>query len=157
MYSCSTGYILQRVPDSSKIRISSTVDFTHFRYLRPMISTPTTQITESYAVVESRITQAIDILRQRSNIAAAACEFFVPEWRLRARWNDQQSRFERPAASRKFSDAQELAVCQYLDRLDEIGMSARHFMVTKCANALELLLRSYDQTAWRLGYATTSQ
>ena len=42
---------------------------------------PTTTITEPYDVVESRITQGIDILLQRGgkpNIAAAAREFNVP-------------------------------------------------------------------------------
>ena len=43
-------------------------------------------------------------------VAAVGKELFVPEWRLRARWNSQQSRFERPAVSRKPSDAQELAI-----------------------------------------------
>ena len=50
-----------------------------------------------------------------------------------------------------FYNAQELAVCQYLDRLGEIGVSARHFMVIVCLDII--LLRGYE-TAWRVGYAT---
>ena len=91
---------------------------------------------------------ALDILRQedeQQNIAAAAAvrEFSVSVQRFWARWGGQQSRFERLVANRKPSDTQGLAVCQYLNRLDEIGMSARHFMVIKCANAV--LFSSYEQ------------
>ena len=51
---------------------------------------PTTTISEFYHITESRITQGIDILRQRGgkpNISTAAREFNVPEQRVRARWN----------------------------------------------------------------------
>ena len=34
------------------------------------------------------------------------------------------------------SEYQELAICQYLDRLDNIGLPARRFMITGCANAI---------------------
>ena len=36
----------------------------------------------------------------------------------------------------RLSDDQELAVCQYLDRMDSIGTSARLQMVTSCANTI---------------------
>ena len=118
-----------------------------------MTSILTTRITEPHDVAQSRITQANSVLRQREekpNTIAAAREFFVPERRLRARWNYWQSRFERPPANRKLGDTQELAFCQYLDRLDGVGMSAEHFMVTECATAI--LFCSYEQQC-----ATTSQ
>ena len=77
------------------------------------------------------------------NIAAAARGFFVPVW---------QSRFEQGAASRKLGDAWELTVCQYLDRLNEIGFVCKAFYhrMHKCAGNSALQL-----TAWRLGYATS--
>jgi len=44
--------------------------------------------------------------------------------------------------NRRLSEEEELAVCQYLDRLDMIGTSARLHMITGCANAI--LLRVYS-------------
>ena len=38
--------------------------------------------------------------------------------------------------NRRLSGHQELAVCQYLDCLDNIGLPARHFMITHFANAI---------------------
>lgn len=49
---------------------------------------------------------------------------------------DRQSRQERPGSNHRLSDDQELAVCQYLDRMDNIGTSARLQMVTSCANTI---------------------
>ena len=49
----------------------------------------------------------------------------MPEQRLWAWWNRRLSRQERPTANRKLSEDQELAICQYLDRLDTIRTSAR--------------------------------
>ena len=49
---------------------------------------PNTTISEPYHVIESRITQGVDILLRRGgkpNISAAAREFNVPEQRFRAR------------------------------------------------------------------------
>jgi len=39
-----------------------------------------------------------------------------------------------PVTNHRLTDDQELAVCQYLDRLDNISTSARLQMVTGCAN-----------------------
>ena len=103
---------------------------------------------ETYSAAESRITQVIEILHKRlsdegsldsdkkPNISAIAREFCVSESRLRARWKGRQSKQERPAANQKLREDRELAVCQYLDRLDKIGLSARLPMVTNCANAI---------------------
>ena len=56
---------------------------------------------------------------------------FVPDGRAAS-----QTKQERPAANRKLREDQELAVCQYLNRLDKIGLSARLPMVTNYANAI---------------------
>ena len=40
------------------------------------------------------------------------------------------------SGNRKLSEYQELAICQYLDRLDNIGLPARRSMITDCANAI---------------------
>jgi hypothetical protein len=86
-----------------------------------------THIVESYHAVESRITQAIEILQGRGgqpNFAAAAREFLLPVQRLRARWNGRPSKIQTIPGNRRLSKHQELAVCQYLDRLDNIGLPA---------------------------------
>ena len=86
-----------------------------------------THIVESYHAVENRITQAIEILQARggqSNLAAAAKEFLLPPQRLRARWNGRPPKTQVIPGNRKLSGHQELAVCQYLDHLDNIGLPA---------------------------------
>jgi len=97
---------------------------------------------ESYGSVESRIQEAIAVLLQKGeenpNLAAAAREFNLPPQRLRARWNGRESKEKRVPVNRKLTEEEELAVCQYLDRLDHIGTSARLDMITTCANAILL-------------------
>ena len=102
-------------------------------------TTTTTKIVEPYHVIEDRITQAIDILRERGgnpNVAAAAREFHVTESRLRGRWNGRKAKSDIILANRKLQEHQELAVCSYLGRLDKIGNPARTFMITGCANSI---------------------
>ncbi len=60
------------------------------------------------------------------------------------RWKGQRSRSMRPVIGQKLSVEQELAVCHYLNRLDQIGAAARRPMLTHCANAI--LRRSHDNT-----------
>ena len=100
---------------------------------------PNTTISEPYHVIESRITQGIDILLQRGgkpNISAAAREFNVPEQRFRARWNGRKSKQDVVPWNRKLKEHEELAVCSYLDRLDKVGLHARLFMISDCANGI---------------------
>ncbi|KAF8538983.1 hypothetical protein BDD12DRAFT_883702 [Trichophaea hybrida] len=78
-------------------------------------SPPTTKIIEPYHVIEAQITQAINILHEqpeggKPNIAAAARQFFVPEQRLRARWNGHRSKQDVIPANRKLREYQELAI-----------------------------------------------
>ncbi|KAA8909971.1 hypothetical protein FN846DRAFT_905340 [Sphaerosporella brunnea] len=90
------------------------------------------QQAESYKSVETRIQAAIEVLRKRDvvNIAATAREFNLPEQRLRARWNGRLAKSDLPGPNKRLTEAQELAVCMYLDRLDAIGAQARMKMVT---------------------------
>ena len=99
-------------------------------------TTPTTKIVEPYHVIEGRITQAIDALRERCrnpNIAATAR---VTATQLRARWNGHQAKSDIIPCNRKLQVDQESAVCSYLDRLDKIAIPARTFMITYCANSI---------------------
>jgi len=93
-------------------------------------------MSEKYTEIEARIKEVCKKLNncEKPNVAAVAREFEVPETRLRARWNERQSRRDRPAAGRKLTEDQELAVCLYLKQLDTIGTSARFPMVTSCAD-----------------------
>ena len=79
---------------------------------------------ENYIEIESRIEAACERLSQadKPNIAAMAREFLVPETRLRAWWNGCQPKTQRPAANKRLSDDEELAVCLYLKQLDSIGL-----------------------------------
>ena len=101
-------------------------------------TTTPTQIVDTYHAIESRATQAIRTLQERGgkpNIAVAAKGFFVPKQRLGRRWNGRRSK-QQPPGNRKWGENQELAVCQYLDRLNTIGLPAHLFMITDCANAI---------------------
>jgi len=106
-------------------------------------------LKESYASVESRIQKAITELLRRNvkspNLAAAAREFDLPPQRFRARWNGRGSKEKRVSVNRKLTEEEELAVCQYLDRLDKIETSARLHMIRGCANAILLQMHS-DQS-----------
>ena len=82
--------------------------------------------------IESRITDACDNLQKskKPNVARMAGEFQVPLSRLRGRWKGRQSRVERPAGNKMFTEAEELAICINLRRLNTIGTCARLPMIT---------------------------
>ena len=95
-------------------------------------------MANSYSEIESQIAIAINAIAQGvcANVAEAAQTYNVPVSRLRKRWKGCQSRSKRPGAGKKLTDAEELAICKYLDRLDEIGVAARYSMLAPCANSL---------------------
>jgi hypothetical protein len=86
--------------------------------------------------IETSILEAIHAMAQQEqpNIARSAREFDVPETRLRARWKGRAP--SRGGQNKALSDDQELAICHYLDRLDQIGLPARIRTITACANAI---------------------
>ena len=91
---------------------------------------------ETYKQIEARIHEAIAFLSDsdKPNLSAAATQFLVPYHRLCARWNGAHSYSTRPTNGKRLDNTQEAAVCQYLDRLDAIGTSARYHMVTSSTN-----------------------
>ena len=101
---------------------------------------PPSQRVEPYADIEARIQAALTFLDTTQDddpdLPALAKSYEIPLRRLQARWQGRQSKQDRPAANRKLSEDQEAAVCQYLDRLDMLGTSARLQMVTGCANTI---------------------
>ena len=78
---------------------------------------------DTYHTIEARIQDAITSLHKGENktVLAASKQFAVPEARLRHRYNGRPSRSARPATNQKLSDSQELALIQYIDRLDRSG------------------------------------
>ena len=98
------------------------------------------QRVEPYSDIEIRIQAALASLKSTQdeypNVSAIARKYEIPVSRLRARLRGVQSKQDRPGANHKLSDDQELAVCQYLDRLDTVGTSARLQMVSGCPNAI---------------------
>ena len=104
-----------------------------------------THIVESCDAIASRITQEIEILQARGgqpNLAAAEGEFLSPAQRLRASWNGRPSKIQAIPGDRRLGNPQELAIRQCLDRLDNIGLAARLFIIMDCANAI--LRRSHQ-------------
>ena len=51
-------------------------------------------------------------------------KFQVPKQRLRARWKGRTSGYGRQSPDQQLTEEQEVAICQYLNRLDAIGTSA---------------------------------
>jgi len=98
------------------------------------------QRVEPYQDIEIQIQAAVTFIQnspnQSLNVAEVARTYEVPVTRLRGRLQGRQSWLECQGANCRLSDDQELAVCQYLDRLDAIGTSACLQMVTSCANAI---------------------
>ena len=103
-------------------------------------------MAESYADEEIRIGKACDALErfEKPNIARAARDFDVNERKLRNRFNGIPSKSEYGGHNKTLTDDQELAVCHYLDRMDQTGISARPRMLRSVANSI--LARNHDES-----------
>lgn len=101
---------------------------------------PPNQWVEPYIDIEARIQAALTFLNTTGedtpNLSAIAKRYEIPYHGFRARWQGRPSKQGRSSASKKLSDDQEAAVCQYLDRPDTVGTSARIQMVSGCANTI---------------------
>lgn len=93
---------------------------------------------DTYHDIESRITDAILELNKRENpnVAAVARQFEVPIPRLRNRWKGRKSKIESGGHNKALSEAQESALCQYLDNLAGGGPKARYKQLEQAANSL---------------------
>ena len=91
---------------------------------------------ESYADIEMRISEAIDMLdiQDKPNIAATSQNFNIPRQQLLAQWQGRQSRMDCDGQGKKLDKEQERAVCQYLNCLSVIKTSACQLMLIDCAN-----------------------
>ena len=98
------------------------------------------QQVELYQEVEIRIQAAVTTIleshQEYSNIKAVVHKFEVSVSHLRARLQGTSSQQEHPTTNCALYEDQELALCQYLNRLDNIGTSARLPMISECANTI---------------------
>lgn len=94
--------------------------------------------SREYAEIENRILKAIASVQHEKNIniSRLSKDFDIPYYRLYRRIHNKPSKSTRKAAGRKLDDAQELAVTEYLGKMDDMGMSARLRMVPSLASAI---------------------
>ena len=116
----------------------STLPVQHIEYANPPCQNRTPKSNPASKKPLSPFPNAIDLISRQLRVN------FVCLNRLRARSTGCFSKQERPAENKKLSEDQELAVCQYLDRLDTIGTAACMIMITNCANSI--LRRSHTDT-----------
>lgn len=83
--------------------------------------------SNQYQAVELRIEAALASIdaEKKPNIVVLAREFEVLETRLRARFNGRGNRSNSEGLNRKLSEAQELALCQVIDREEADGTYLR--------------------------------
>jgi hypothetical protein len=86
--------------------------------------------------MESRIQEAVDYLQVHPElkVAAIARQFNVPYGCLRYRLKGRAPKKGSPAANIKLSQAEEKALCHYIDRLDRINLAVRVEFVTDTTN-----------------------
>jgi DDE superfamily endonuclease len=105
-------------------------------------------LSESYAQVERRVIQACEqaCLEISPNISEYAREYRVPYARLRRRYMGGFSRQEVGGVNKRLSEAQDSALCTYLDTLDSLGISARKRMIRGYGNQMLVAAHSDPST-----------
>ncbi len=88
--------------------------------------------------MEEGIQSALRHLDQYPNakLAAVARQYNVPRGRLRSRRAGYSPRTGLPAVNTKLSKPEELAICRYIDRLEQANLAVRPEFVTDAANAV---------------------
>jgi hypothetical protein len=97
----------------------------------------------TYQEIKKRIADAVEYLSNfpDAKIAKVARDFDVPDQRLRYRLKTGRSKITQGGHNKLLSEAEELALCHILDRLDASGFPARIGFVRGFAN--NLLTRNY--------------
>ncbi len=92
----------------------------------------------SYRQIEKRTKKAVNDLQTQSkpNIAATARKFDIPRQRLQYRFKENSSKIDSGGQNKKLSEAQENAICQFLDHLDSNGPKVRYKQLEQAANSL---------------------
>lgn len=107
-------------------------------------------MSANYWHIEEKIKKAVDELQTQSepNVAATGRKFDVPR-QTQYRFKGNPSKIESEGQDKKLSEAQEKAICQFLDHLDSSGPKARYKQLEQAANSL---LKKYH---WGKGPAPT--
>jgi len=86
--------------------------------------------------IEECISEALESIpkNKKPNIAALAREYRVLESRLRTRYKGRGTRVNYGGYNKTLSDAQELAVYGFLERMESTGIYAREHMFEGAAN-----------------------
>ncbi|KAJ5900229.1 uncharacterized protein N7473_004299 [Penicillium subrubescens] len=95
-------------------------------------------MAEADLSIESRIQSALLDLedQNKTNIKGYARAHNLPYQRLLARYNGRKSRYERKPAGRKLDEAQESALCRYLDYLGSIYLHPKCAEIAAAANSI---------------------
>lgn len=99
---------------------------------------------KTYRETESDIQKAIEAIQNRdfSTVASAARHFNVPYERLRKRLTGYKPRTQRAKTNQRLTADQDAGLCQYPDRLDALGLSARPKHIEAAANLILQSARS---------------
>jgi hypothetical protein len=99
---------------------------------------PPTFKKESYAETEKRINLACEAAWQEENpnLSAFARTYYVPYDRFRRRYNGRLSKIDVGGQNKRLTEGQESALCDYLNTLDNLGISARKRIIKGYANKL---------------------
>jgi len=99
------------------------------------------------AEIEGKIREALDYLEKNpgATISKAARDFRVPRTRLYARSRGVPPKVGHPPTNIRLSDAEETALCRYIDQLDRVNLAVRRKFVRDTANFI-LQKRALDGT-----------
>lgn len=89
-------------------------------------------------MTESRIQNTMEYMEENptAKIATVARDFGVPHGRLLQRLNGIPAKKGRPGTSFRLTEAEEMAICRYIDRLDNINLSVRPEFIEDVANVI---------------------
>ncbi|KID93241.1 transposase, partial [Metarhizium majus ARSEF 297] len=95
-----------------------------------------TNVQKSKSEVEIRVAEAIQFIEENpgAKLRAVARNFDVPRSRLRRRQQGVSAREGHPATNTKLSREEEVALCNYIDRLDRANFAVRAEFITDAAN-----------------------
>ena len=114
--------------------------FVFFQYLSSTFNTQLlhTMVFRSYAAIKARISEACDAIYDDwyTSCTQAASVYEVPICRLQRRWNRTASKSTRAPTNKALTEEQEVAICEYIYRLDKINMCARLQMIVGATNYL---------------------
>jgi hypothetical protein len=98
-------------------------------------------MSDTYPEIETRIQLAVDemqALESTPMIADFARKSDDPYQRLRGRFHGTPAKTDPIPGNHRFSEIKEKAICQYLDRLDKLGLPAQRELLRGAADYILL-------------------